>query len=277
MTTTTRSIVAFHRILTEYYYEHGRHDMLWRQPDDQGRFDPYRILVSEIMLQQTQADRVANKYTEFLSAFPDIGSLAEAPLGEVLKLWNGLGYNRRAKYLWQAARMIREKYGGKFPDTAENLRRLPGVGPNTAGAIMAYAYDQPTVYVETNIRTVIIRHYFHDKSGVSDKEIAAVLSALMAEGVLGPREFYWAMMDYGTHLKSTVGNLNRASKSYKRQSKFQGSKRQIRGAVIRLLASSAHSADDLQAKIADERLQGVLSDLVREGLIIDSGGRLELA
>jgi A/G-specific adenine glycosylase len=276
---------AFWRALSEHYAAHGRHDMAWRLPGPDGRYDPYRILISEIMLQQTQVARVTPKFHDFIAAFPDVLALAAAPLGDVLKLWSGLGYNRRAKYLWQAARAAVDNYGGQFPRTLDGLQRLPGVGPNTAGAVMAYAYDQPVVYVETNIRTVIIHHFFADQTDVPDSAIKDVMAELVTKSVamssgadgLTPREFYWAMMDYGTFLKKTVGNLNRASRSYTRQSAFQGSLRQLRGAVMRLLSERAYDRAQLVAALADERSAEVLLALTAEGLVVRDGEVVRLA
>jgi A/G-specific adenine glycosylase len=288
MRVQTPDIVNFHRALTDYYYQSGRHGMPWRKPDKQGNFDPYKILVSEIMLQQTQVDRVIPKYHEFLELYPDITSLAKAKLGDVLRAWNGLGYNRRAKYLWEAARQIVHDHEGIFPMSPDDLKRLPGIGPNTAGAIMSYAFNTPVVYVETNIRTVVIHHFFHNKQSVDDKDIRAVLELLlpgdkkddharMQGAKLSPREFYWAMMDYGTYLKKTVGNLSRASKTYSKQSAFEGSLRQVRGAVIRLLTKGPHSRQELDAAVNDERLPAVLESLNTEALITEDNGKYRLS
>jgi A/G-specific adenine glycosylase len=263
----------FHTILVRFYGDHGRHDMLWRQPESDGSFDPYKILVSELMLQQTQVVRVTPKYAAFLEVFPSVQALGAAQLSEVLRLWSGLGYNRRAKFLWQSAQAVVRDYDGVFPTDSAGLQQLPGVGPNTAGAIMAYAFNAPVVYVETNVRTVIIHHFFPDQEGIADVEIREILSELLeqqgAEGddSLPPREFYWAIMDYGAHLKKTVGNLNRASKSFAKQSPFHGSRRQLRGAVIRLLSESPCSRQELLTTLDDERTGAVIDDLLAEKLI----------
>lgn len=281
-------IVTFHRMLTDFYHGSGRHDMLWRRPARDGRFDPYRILVSEMMLQQTQVDRVRGKYVEFLAKFPTVDHLAAAPLGDVLTVWNGLGYNRRAKYIWQAAQLVRKEFDATFPASLEQLRRLPGVGPDTAGAIMAYAYDEPVVFIETNVRTVIIHHFFTGRPSVADAEIRAVMAELVPKtddtaererqgAALTPREFYWAMMDYGAHLKKTVGNVNRASRHYVRQSKFQGSRRQVRGRIISLLAAKPLNHTELQGLVPDERLDDVLAALEAERLITRQGSRYRLS
>lgn len=271
------AIDDFQRMLAQFYLDYGRHDMLWRQPEPDGSFDAYKILVSELMLQQTQVSRVTPKYIDFLGRFPNIQSLAAASLGKVLQLWSGLGYNRRAKFLWQAAQTIGSEFSGVFPQDYTELTKLPGVGPNTAGAILAYAYNQPVVYVETNIRTVIIHHFFQDETAVSDNAIREIIQQMLEPlGVMSPREFYWALMDYGAHLKATVGNLNHASTSYSRQSAFAGSKRQLRGQAIRLLAESPLAESELVELLADDRAAAVLADLLKEGMMRRDGKNLSL-
>lgn len=259
----------FYEKLWEYYELHGRHDLPWRQAGTDRMFDSYKIMVSEIMLQQTQVGRVIPKYQAFLEKFPDIYTLAKTELGEVLRMWQGLGYNRRAKFLWQAAQKVVSDFGGVIPDTEQELIGLPGIGKNTAGAILAYAFNKPTIFIETNIRTVYIHHFFADALGVDDKEIIDIVAKTI--DTQQPRNFYWALMDYGTYLKQTQGNLNKVSKSYVKQSKFHGSKRQIRGAVIRQLTAAPRSYEQLQDAILDERLDAVLSDLVAEGLVVKQG------
>lgn len=252
----------FLEVIWRFYDENGR-DLPWRNPEPDGTFNPYKIMVSELMLQQTQVPRVMPKYEAFLAQFPDVRTLASAELGDVLRAWQGLGYNRRAKFLWQAARAIEEK--GAMPDTQRALTELPGVGNNTAGAILAYAYNQPAVFIETNVRTVYIHYFLADETDVTDKVIITLLEQTLDRE--HPREFYWAIMDYGSHLKATIGNPNRASKHYTRQSTFQGSRRQVRGHVLRLLGQKEHSLRDLQIAISDDRVESVLGDLLTEGLI----------
>lgn len=248
-----------------YYAAHGRHDLPWRQVSANGKLDPYAVLVSELMLQQTQVPRVIPKFTQFMSAFPDAHTLANAPLDAVLRAWSGLGYNRRAKFLWQAAKTLVREHGGQVPGAQEALVALPGVGPNTAGAILAYGFNQPAVFLETNIRTVFIHHFFHDGEKVADAQLTPLVATALDSA--STREWYWALMDYGTHLKQAVGNASRSSKTYARQSAFEGSRRQIRGRVLKLLGESPQPVEALLATIADERLPGVLHDLVAEGMI----------
>lgn len=258
-----QSIIDFKQLVWDYFKAHGRHDLPWRIPEDDGTLDPYKIMVSEIMLQQTQASRVIPKYHLFLKHFPNAQSLAKATLGQVLITWSSLGYNRRAKFLWQAAKLINAS--GKFPEKIDDLIQLPGVGINTAGAIVVYAYNKPAIFVETNIRTVYIHHFFNDQPAVTDKEIISLLTQTL--DTRRPREFYWALMDYGAFLKATAGNFNRQSQHYTKQSPFVGSNRSVRGAVIRLLSSRPYSSQELHQVIKDSRLEAVLADLVAEDLI----------
>ena len=257
-------IAKFQQTTWKFYKENAR-DLPWRHTND-----PYKIIVSEIMLQQTQVSRVIPKYQEFLKQFPTVHALAGSELASVLKTWGGLGYNRRAKYLHQAAQKIMTDFNGKLPRTVEGLMQLPGVGKNTAGAILAYACNEPVVFIETNIRTVFIHHFFADKSKTSDTELLPLIAQTLDKD--NPCQWYWALMDYGTYLKNTVGNVAQRSKHYTKQSAFQGSLRQIRGQVLRLLVDRAYSAKELKAEIVDARLQTVLQDLQTEKLITHSHG-----
>jgi A/G-specific adenine glycosylase len=257
--------LAFQAEVLNYYYAHGRHDLPWRLSRADQSFDPYAIMVSEIMLQQTQVTRVVDKFKAFLEQFPTISSLAAAPLSEVLILWSGLGYNRRAKFLHQAAQCIQLDHRGVFPDTLEELVSLPGIGKNTAGAILTYAYDQPVVFIETNIRTVYLAHFFigHDK--VSDAELLELVSETL-DGA-SPRIWYWALMDYGSFVKREQGNPNIRSRHYSKQTKFEGSNRQIRGQVLRMLAAHSLTHAELSQEINDQRLDDVLEALLKEEMI----------
>jgi len=254
----------FKEAVWSHYASSGR-DLPWRVPSHDGTFDPYHILVSELMLQQTQVQRVIPKYRQFLQVFPTVTGLADATLGEVIKQWQGLGYNRRAKFLHASAQKILSDFGGIMPGTPKELESLPGVGRNTAAAICVYAYDQPLSFIETNIRSVYIHHFFNDRTLVDDKDILnLVIETVDHEN---PREWYWALMDYGSFLKTHVGNASRQSKSYAKQSKFEGSRRQIRGQVLRILSEANTSQDSLRHKIKDDRLGAVLDDLQAEGFI----------
>ena len=246
-------------------------DMPWREDTR-----PYYVLVSELMLQQTQVSRVIPKFEAFIERFPDEKTLASASLGDVLKLWQGLGYNRRAKYLHDAARMIVNDFDGRFPENEAAILQLPGVGKNTAGAILAYAFNKPAIFVETNIRTVYIHAFFADNFAVDDKQIIAKLEATApwcekgkeqpeqriysAPGAMrtgfpaksqilkgfssktvgsshyGPRRFYQNLMDYGSYLKQTGIRNNARSRHYKKQSPLAGSVREMRGLLIKILS-----------------------------------------
>ncbi len=256
---------SFSRIIWEYYKRHGRHSLPWRQVDADGDIDPYKVMVSELMLQQTQVNRVIPKFEEFILRFPSFEALAKAPIGEVLVAWSGLGYNRRAKFLWQAAGQVMHTFEGQLPMSQQALVTLPGIGRNTAGAILAYAFNKPSVFIETNIRTVFIHHFFSDAQVVADNELLAIIEDTLPKEAA--REWYWALMDYGTHLKQTVGNLSRASAGYTKQSPFAGSRRQVRGKVLRTLIEKPYSFSELTACIADDRLESVLIDLQSEGFI----------
>lgn len=265
---------TFQKTIWQYYKAHGRHDLPWRAPEVDGSFDPYKIMVSEIMLQQTQVQRVIPKYGAFLEAFPAVEVLAASPLGVVLQAWNGLGYNRRAKFLWSAAQKVVHDFNGEFPNQQKLLVSLPGVGVNTAGAIMAYAYNEPVVFIETNIRTVFIHHFFADQSDVNDAAIAAVVQETLDR--TNTREWYWALMDYGSYLKQSVGNMSRLSKIYVKQSTFKGSNRQLRGAVIRELLNKPQSLAELQLLLPDERLLVVVTTLIQEGMIREVQGHFSI-
>ena len=226
------------------------------------------------MLQQTQVARVIPKYATFLTDFPTVSSLAVAPMGVVLTAWSGLGYNRRAKYLQQAVQIIEQDHYGIFPETMAELQRLPGVGINTAAAIMAYAFNKPVTFIETNIRSVYIHHFFQKETAVTDRQIIALVQQTLPQS--NPREWYWALMDYGSQLKQTSGNAARRSASYTRQSTFQGSLRQIRGQVIKRLTEQPQTIGQLQATIDDERLITVIEALVSEQMISRNGEQLHI-
>lgn len=227
------------------------------------------------MLQQTQVGRVIPKYNQFLELFPSVQVLATAPLAAVLTAWSGLGYNRRAKFLHQSAKTVSELFSNTFPENDAELVALPGVGKNTAGAIAAYAFNQPVVFVETNIRTVFFYHFFPGREVVADGEVAELVAQTLDGS--NPREWYWALMDYGSHLKANGVKLNMLSKHYTKQSKFEGSKRQVRGRLIRTLTLQDYTAAELHEIMADERVDSVLSDLLHEGLITKKLNRYHLS
>lgn len=257
----------FRSVIYAYYKKEGRHTLPWRKTHT-----PYRILVSEIMLQQTQVDRVVPKYKKFLKKFPTIAVLADATLGDVLRAWQGLGYNRRAKMLHECARCVMEEHNGRLPKTYDELRALPGVGPYTAGAVMAFAHNKPTVMIETNIRTVYLHHYFQHKKNINDAALIPLIELTLDKK--HPREWYAALMDYGAHLKKTVGNASRKSAHHTKQSKFKGSDRQIRGAILRILLEIKTANVRTLAVMTNsdaKRVQLILTQLVRECLLEAQG------
>jgi A/G-specific adenine glycosylase len=259
-----KSKKKFAATVWDFYREHGRHNLLWRQT-----YDPYRILVSEMMLQQTQVDRVIPKYEAFIKKYPTVEKLARASLVDVLKLWQGLGYNRRAKMLLLCAQKVVQEYKGTFPSDEVSLLKLPGVGPYTAKAILAFAYSIPVSLIETNVRNVYLHHFFHDKTDVQDAEILRLIA--VTADTKKPREWYYALMDYGSHLKKTHGNANIKSAHYTKQSTFKGSDRQIRGTIIKLLTKKSYTRAGLQKALSsyeDIRIDVQIESLLKEGMIL---------
>jgi A/G-specific adenine glycosylase len=263
---------SFRARVRAHYREHGR-NMPWRETRD-----PYRILVSEVMLQQTQVDRVRAKYGEFLAAFPDLAALAASPLPRVLAAWQGLGYNRRAVALHRCAQILMRKHAGLVPDDSVALVALPGIGAATAGSIRAFAFDAPAVFIETNVRRVFIQEFFPGGEAVDDAELLPLVAAALDRR--RPREWYYALMDYGAALARRVPNPNRRSRTYARQSRFAGSDRQLRGAILRTLLRSGDLAASGLARAAGgdrERVLRLLGDLEREGLVRRARGRYAIA
>lgn len=263
---------AFKNQVWEYYRAHGR-DLPWRRTHD-----PYAVLVSEFMLQQTQVSRVMEKYPVFLKRFPTAAHVARARLGTVLRYWQGLGYNRRAKMLKRACEHIHKEHGGIVPQTLTELKTLPGVGESTAGAVLAFAFNKPHPFIETNIRRAYIHHYFPKKEQVGDEELREVVERTM--DTQHPREWFWALMDYGATLPKHVGtNPNRKSAHYTRQSQFEGSHRQVRGAIIRALTEKAQTEKELATttELSSDRITKALRDLTDEGFIKKKGNTYTLA
>ncbi len=219
------------------------------------------------MLQQTQVARVVEKYKEFLRAFPTFRILASASTADVLKVWQGLGYNRRALALHRCAKVVVQMHGGKLPSDSASLQTLPGIGPYTAGAVIAFALDRPVAMIETNIRRVYLHHYFPRRRKVADTTLLPIIARHVAQ-VGSAREWYSALMDYGAHLATLVKNPNRRSKHYTRQSHFEGSVRQLRGKILTYLAETGLvRKENLAASMADARTQDVVIALEREGFL----------
>jgi len=251
------------------FFKDNRRDFPWRNTTD-----PYSIMVSEVMLQQTQTSRVVEKYLSFIKSFPDTKTLAGATFPEVLSLWQGLGYNRRTLYLKKAGDIVINELGGIFPTDQISLTKLPGIGTNTAGAIVAFAYNKPVVFIETNIRRVFIHEFFNDATEVSDKEILPLIQASLPDRDI--RNWYYALMDYGAHLPKVTVNPNRKSKHYAVQSKFQGSVRQVRGKILKVLLENPSSFSELKQQIESSHVKKALEQLINEGFIEKNGDLLQL-
>ncbi len=260
------------------YYAQNRRNLPWRRT-----YDPYRILVSETMLQQTQVSRVLVKYKSFLKKFPTLKSLSLAPLREVLLEWQGLGYNRRALFLKKAAETITKDYAGKIPKTYTELLKLPGIGQSTAGAILNFSYNTPTVFIETNIRSVFLHFFFKGNSSVSDIMIKELVEKTLDHK--NPREWYYALYDYGAMLKKSgdieTKTIHRKSKHYKKQSTFIGSNRQLRSGIVRLLLKSTKSLNSGEiAKILSAKEEDVKKNLIsmkEEGMLVQKGKGFQTA
>jgi A/G-specific adenine glycosylase len=263
---TTREIMKFQSIVYDYYRNFGR-DLPWRSTDN-----PYEILVSEIMLQQTQVSRVVQKYVEFINTFPDIESLAEATLRDVLTVWHGLGYNRRALSLKRLAEIVNTTYGGYVPSHVSLLMQLPGIGNATANAVCAFAFNQPVVFIETNVRTVFIYHFFTTKDTVKDSEIKPLVERTLDYD--NPKHWYNALMDYGVALKKYCSNPGRKSAHHKEQSPFEGSTRQVRGAILRALITKPRQTFNELIKAVrfdPDVVKKNIQSLEKEGLVVNKG------
>jgi A/G-specific adenine glycosylase len=264
---TPKTITLFREIIYSFYVQNARKSLPWRKTRN-----PYHILLSEVMLQQTQVERVNDKYKQFLSVFPDVQSLAQAPLREVLSLWQGMGYNRRAIALQNSARKVVEEYNGILPKSVDSLEKLPGIGRATASSIAAFAFNRPVVFIETNIRRVFIHFFFQKKEMVKDSQILPLVEKALDRK--NPRKWYFALMDYGSMLKKTVQNPNVRSAHYQKQSPFHGSNRQIRGKILReIVNTSCISESSLAEKFnLDMKKTGEMLDQLRkEGFIKKKG------
>ena len=261
--------------------KHGRElyrDLPWRRT-----FDPYGIWISEVMLQQTQVARVEGRWQHWLERFPTADALASASTADVLDEWQGLGYNRRALSLLRAAQQISEA-GGELPHDEDGLRALPGIGPATAAGIRAFAFNLPAVYLETNVRSVFLHELFPDAEDVPDSELVPLVEKTCPQDASNPaddpRTWYYALLDYGAYLKQTLPNPSRRSRSHTRQSRFEGSRRQKRAELVRILLGA--TSDGLtttqllcalgdveeaagRERVGEELLLALLSELSAEG------------
>jgi A/G-specific adenine glycosylase len=259
-------IRTFREKVYNHFDKHGR-DLPWRR-----NLNSYRVLVSEIMLQQTQVERVIEKYHEFLAVFPDFNSLAKASLPRLLGIWSGMGYNRRALALKALAQKVVVNHRGRLPRDNEKLLTLPGIGKYTAGAVMAFAFNKPVVFMDTNIRRVFINEFFHDRGNIHDDELFPLVEQTLDAG--SPRKWYNALMDYGTMLKQKYANPNRRSAHYTRQSPFENSNREVRGRIVKILVNeSPLTLTRIVEKTGmdSERVKNNLVRLEKEGFINKKG------
>ena len=268
---------AFTALVREQGSLHYR-SLPWRDTSD-----PYAIWISEVMLQQTQVSRVEGRWEEWLKRFPSVGALADAQLNEVLVVWQGMGYNSRAKRLQECAQIICQEHGGIIPRDYDALVALPGIGPATAAGIRAFAIDEPGVYLETNVRSVFIHELFPEREQVADSELIPLVRQTCPPAGQDVRGWYYALLDYGAHLKKTLPNPSRRSKHHSRQSEFQGSSRQKRSFVLRCVLESPKTSLQLQEaldafelaagrpRVAPAELSRILEKLEEEGLIQQKG------
>lgn len=256
-------ITSFQGFIWSFYVANKR-DFAWRNTEN-----PYYVVVSELMLQQTQTHRVEPKFEQFISEFPNFETLAQASLRNVLSLWQGLGYNRRGKYLQQIAQAVMHEHGGILPADPALLQKLPGIGPYTAGSICAFAFNKPTVFIETNIRAVYLHTFFKGVHKVPDAELLPFIAVTLDR--VNPREWYYALMDYGVELKKNGKNPNVRSKHHAVQSKFEGSDRQIRGRIIALLTKNEQlNLEDIVESIdgnQQSRIERIVGQLCNDEMI----------
>ena len=266
------------------WYRKNRRDLPWRNTKD-----PYKILVSEVMLQQTQVSRVLTKYPEFLQAFPTLKALAKAPQRKLLKVWSGLGYWRRALFLQRACAIILKQHKGIFPKDPKLLERLPGIGRYTARALSCFAFDTTGAFLDTNIRRVYIHFFFPKRKNVSDKQILQVAQKApypvwygRTKQGISPREWHYALFDYGA-LVLKDKKINRQSKHYAKQKKFAGSFRSFRTKIMRFLLEQPDQKAALRKLETMLKKSGspysskkLLSSLQKDGLIKKKGNSYSL-
>lgn len=271
---TLKDIPAFRRAVRSWFRENGRSLPFRYEPD------PYRVLVSEVMLQQTPVERVVPRYFAFVERFPAFSDLAEGSLRDVLSAWQGLGYNRRALSLHETAKEVVSGFAGALPRDPRILKGFPGIGPATAASVPVFAFNEPHAFLETNIRRVFLHFFFScAERPVSDREILPLAEAALDRK--DPRSWHYALMDLGSTLKKHVPAPNRRSLHHARQGPFKGSNREIRGLVLRLLLEigplqERGLLDEIGEKsgAARGRVRGIVGDLVREGLLGKKAGRL---
>jgi len=253
------------------FYEKNKRVLPWRNVNN-----PYEIFISEVMLQQTQVQRVIPKYENWVREFPDFKILSQASLQKVILFWSGLGYNRRAKFLLDSARIISTEWKGAIPQDPELLIQLPGIGKATAASIVVFSYNKPIPFIETNIRRVFIHEFFKNNNNVTDKQILELVIKTLDNN--NPREWYYALMDYGAHLGKTIPNPNRKSKNYSKQSTFEGSSRQVRGEILKILSNQPVSEEVLKKEIKGNMLyfKTALEQLLTESFLEKNGDTIQI-
>jgi A/G-specific adenine glycosylase len=261
MPLTKTRINTFHEMIFVWWKDHRR-SLPWRETND-----PYRILVSEVMLQQTQVSRALPKYEEFLYFFPDVYALASAKTSQVLKVWQGMGYNRRALYLKKTAEAVVSAHHGYFPEAEMDLLKLPGVGKYTARAIMVFAFRQDVAMIDTNIRQILV-HFFFDGKAVSEKEVENVADALVPKGKSW--EWHQALMDYGAlALKAVRGKTKAVMKA--KAVPFKESDRYFRGRIVDALRQKDWKEKELVSYMsAFYKKPSMFITRIVDGLVKDS-------
>lgn len=257
-------IVAFRQFIWGFYAQNQR-AFPWRYSED-----PYYVLVSEIMLQQTQTFRVGPKFLQFINLFPTVHDLASASWPQVLGAWQGLGYNSRAKRLHSTAQRVVNTYGGALPADPSVLETFDGIGKATAASICAFAFNKPTIFIETNIRAVYIYHFFSPNNPIHDKQISPLVEQTLDSS--DPRSWYYALMDYGVYLKQKTNNPARLSAHHTKQSKFEGSDRQIRSGILKKLLEHGSLSQEVLISLIDRepnRVTSIINELVTEQLIVN--------
>jgi len=259
--------------------------------------NPYYIVVSEIMLQQTQVHRVTGKFDSWIKRFPDWQTLAKASTKDVLQEWSGLGYNRRALFLKRIAETITDngRTGGVLPKTVDELTQLPGIGPNTAGSILAFAFNIPHPFIETNIRSVYIHHFFAEIEKaegkkackkISDTQIMPLIEKTLKNKNItrNPREWYWALMDYGSYLKKNIPNPSRNSVHHVKQKAFKGSNRELRSKILKIIMKQSLTSEMIEKQLkkgapayTGEQIKKNVEGLMKEGFIAQTGKKYKIS
>ncbi len=247
------------------WYTTNKRDLPWRTTQE-----PYHILVSEIMLQQTQVDRVIPYYHKWLETFPTLESLAKAEKTLILKNWSGLGYNNRPLRLQQLAQQLTQK-SLPFPTTYVSLVELPGIGPYTANAILAFAFNQSVPVIDTNIRRVLI-HELHLPEAISLENLQIIAQQCIPKDK--SKLWHNALMDYGalyaTSRKTGIESLSK-------QSKFEGSTRQVRSNIVKyLLENKTTTLERLKSLYSHKEFNTILEKMLKEGLVKQKENTLTL-